>query len=249
MSDIRTEDGLSSTDKLIGLTIDIEASVLLEQPLRITQKFDRHIEELQISRIYQIVKRGLDICGAIVGLAILILLIPIIAMLVWWEDRGSVFFRYVCVGQYGRTFTTYKFRSMIPNANDYLLRHPELMEAWKKNGKLVNDPRVTRVGRFLRSTSLDELPQMLNVLRGEMSLVGPRFIQPFEVARFGELATVRQLVRPGLTGLWQVSGRSNNDYAQRAILDSIYVLEYSFWMDVLILLKTIPTVIRGVGAY
>lgn len=249
MFDVRTKYGLSSTSELNGLMIDTSTLALLEQQERSTLGIDGHLQELQISRAYQIAKRGLDICCALVGLSILAFLLPIIAMLIWWEDRGKVFYRYVCVGQYGRPFTTYKFRSMIPNAADYLARHPELLEAWKKKGKLVNDPRITRVGRFLRCTSLDELPQMLNVLRGEMSMVGPRFIQPSEVERFGELIELRQEVRPGLTGLWQVSGRSNTDYEQRAILDCIYVMECSFWIDLLILLKTIPAVVRCVGAY
>jgi undecaprenyl-phosphate galactose phosphotransferase len=138
---------------------------------------------------------------------------------------------------------------MMVNANEYLARNPELLALWKENGKLVNDPRVTRIGRFIRSTSIDELPQLLNVLRGEMSLIGPRFVQFSEVDRFGELIKLRQLVKPGLTGLWQVSGRSQLNYEQRAILDSIYVLECSFFTDMLILVKTVPSVIKGVGAY
>ena len=207
------------------------------------------IEDLQISRTYLIVKRALDICGALIGLGILLLLLPFIALLIWWEDRGPIFYRYTCVGQYGRSFTTYKIRSMMVNANEYLARNPELLALWKENGKLVNDPRVTRIGRFIRSTSIDELPQLLNVLRGEMSLIGPRFVQFSEVDRFGELIKLRQLVKPGLTGLWQVSGRSQLNYEQRAILDSIYVLECSFFTDMLILVKTVPSVIKGVGAY
>jgi undecaprenyl-phosphate galactose phosphotransferase len=179
----------------------------------------------------------------------MLLLLPIIIPSIWWEDRGPIFYQHVRVGQYNRPFITYKFRSMRADANDYLEQHPELLEAWKQNGKLEDDPRVTRVGSFLRRTSLDELPQLLNVLRGEISLVGPRPIQFSEVDRFGELIVLRQMVKPGLTGLWQVSGRSMTDYEQRAVLDCTYVMNHSFWIDVLILFKTIPVVIHGVGAY
>jgi exopolysaccharide production protein ExoY len=135
------------------------------------------------------------------------------------------------------------------DADDYLKQHSELMAAWHKIGKLPNDPRITRIGRLLRRTSLDELPQMLNVLRGEMSLVGPRAIQFSEIAAFGELFQLRQIAKPGVTGLWQVSGRSMTSYEQRCVLDCMYVIDQSIWMDVRILIKTVPTVMRGVGAY
>jgi undecaprenyl-phosphate galactose phosphotransferase len=214
-----------------------------------TRGYDERPEGMQASQTYRFSKRWLDVCGAIVGLIILALLLPIIGLLILWEDQGPIFFQHVRVGRYGQPFVTYKFRTMMVNADEYLTHHPELQEAWKKCGKLDDDPRVTRVGRFLRRTSIDELPQLLNVLCGEMSLVGPRAIQFCEVNRFGELIELRQKVKPGLTGLWQVSGRSMTGYEQRAILDCIYVIECSFWIDLLILLKTVPAVIYGVGAF
>lgn len=204
--------------------------------------------EPQISRTYQVAKRMLDICGALIGLALLALLLPIVALLIVCEDRGPIFYRQLRVGQDGKAFSIYKLRSMIANADDYLARHPELLEAWQQSGKLHDDPRVTRIGSFLRRTSLDELPQMLNILRGEMSLVGPRAIQFSEVTNFGELLGLRQMAKPGLTGLWQVSGRSITDNEQRCVLDCIYVTGRSFWMDLHILIKTLPVVIKGVGA-
>jgi exopolysaccharide production protein ExoY len=227
----------------------IASAIPVESVPEILRAYSWLNNEPQISRAYAIAKRALDICGALVGLAVLALLLPIIALLIQWEDRGPIFYRQVRVGQYGRPFYTYKFRSMIMDADGYLVHHPELLEEWRKNGKLRNDPRVTRIGNFLRRTSLDELPQMLNVLRGEMSLVGPRAIQFSEIASFGELIELRQMVKPGLTGLWQVSGRSMTDYEQRGVLDCMYVLDRSFWMDVRILLKTLPVVIHGIGAY
>lgn len=206
-------------------------------------------EEHRPSRAYQVVKRSLDICGALVGLAVLALILPIIALLIWRQDRGPIFYRQRLVGQHQRPFFAYKFRTMIVNADGYLEQHPELLETWRKVGKLRDDPRVTRVGSFLRRASLDELPQMLSVLRGEMSLVGPRNIQFTEVAAFEELIELRQTVKPGLSGLWQVSGRSMTDYEQRCVLDCIYVLEQSFWVDVRIIARTFLVVIRGIGAF
>src|SRR5579883_1867936 len=207
------------------------------------------LQRPRVSRIYQIVKRGLDICGALLGLIILLVLL-VVAPLILIEDRGSVFYKQARVGQYGKPFFIYKLRSMIMDADSYLAQRPELLNAWRRTGKLhINeDPRITRVGRFLRRSSLDELPQMWNVLCGEMSLVGPRAIQFSEVAAFGELAIVRHMVKPGLTGLWQVRGRSLTDYEQRALLDCYYVMECSFWLDLNILFKTLPAVLYGIGA-
>jgi len=207
------------------------------------------LEEPYASRAYVIFKCLLDICGALLGLFVLALFLPLIAFMIFLEDRGPVFYAQVRIGQHSQPFITYKLRSMVVDADAYLKAHPELLESWKKSGKLERDPRITRIGNFLRRTSLDEVPQMVNVLRGEMSLVGPRAIQFSEIERFGELIEIRQMVKPGLTGLWQVSGRSMTDYEQRSILDCTYVMNRSFWMDAHILLKTIPTVFHGVGAY
>jgi lipopolysaccharide/colanic/teichoic acid biosynthesis glycosyltransferase len=213
------------------------------------QSIDIHPHSHRMFRVYQIAKRALDICGALVGLALLGLLLPLLATLILIEDRGPIFYRQVRVGKDSRPFSFYKLRTMMVDADAYLARHPELKEAWHQTGKLQNDPRVTRIGQFLRKTSLDELPQMFNVLRGDLSLVGPRPIQFSEMDVFGELIELRQSVKPGLTGLWQVSGRSTTDYEQRAILDCTYAVECSFLMDMMILLQTIPVVFRGSGAY
>jgi lipopolysaccharide/colanic/teichoic acid biosynthesis glycosyltransferase len=138
---------------------------------------------------------------------------------------------------------------MFVNADDYLKQHPDLLEEWKRRGKLTRDPRVTRIGAFLRRTSLDELPQMLNILRGEMSLVGPRAIQFKEISAYGQIAYIRLAVPPGLTGLCQISGRADIPYSQRAHLDYTYILQRSLSVDFSILCRTLPAVMHGRGAY
>lgn len=198
---------------------------------------------------YQPIKRGIDICGAIVGLIVLGLLLIIIIPLMLLEDGGPIFYKQKRVGKHFQPFFLYKLRTMMVDADGYLAQHPELKEAWHQTGKLQNDPRVTRIGPFLRRTSIDELPQMFNVLRGDISLVGPRPIQFSEIPAFSELIDLRQMVKPGLTGLWQVSGRSNTDYAQRALLDCIYVMDCSLWIDLWIMMNTLPVVLHGLGAY
>lgn len=218
-------------------------------PTEMVQAHDGHEYPCLQSETYQITKRCLDICVALIGLALLAVLLPILGLLIFLEDHHAIIYKQQRVGLHGRLFTTYKLRTMVVDADDYLARHPELQIAWQQKGKLSHDPRITRIGKFLRRTSLDELPQLLNVLRGEMTLVGPRAIQSSELAAFGELSQLRQKVKPGLTGLWQVSGRSSTTYQQRCVLDCIYVIECSLWADILILIKTIPAVLCARGAY
>jgi len=164
-----------------------------------------------------------------------------------------VFYQHVRVGRGGRWFKTLKFRTMVKDADrvlkDYLARHPELQEEWDRDHKLRHDPRIIPVvGRLLRLTSLDELPQLWNVLRGEMSLVGPRPIVSEEVAKYQSWYSLYTQVRPGLTGLWQVSGRNGTSYEDRVRLDAYYVMNWSPWMDMYILLRTVRTVLWCEGA-
>jgi lipopolysaccharide/colanic/teichoic acid biosynthesis glycosyltransferase len=135
------------------------------------------------------------------------------------------------------------------DADGWLARQPQLLAQYQENVKLPDDPRVTRVGRILRKFSIDELPQLVNVLRGEMSLVGPRMLHPSELERYGDLGPERLAVKPGITGLWQVSGRQELDYGERVELDRRYLRERSLKLDIEILLQTIPAVLRGRGAY
>ncbi|WP_052568373.1 sugar transferase [Ktedonobacter racemifer] len=210
---------------------------------------DMQWQKARVSRVYHMTKRALDITGALCGLALLGIALVFVGILMYCEDPGPLFYKQKRVGRYGKPFYLYKLRTMIVNADEYLKQHPALLAEWQMNGKLQNDPRITRIGRFLRRTSLDELPQMLNVLRGDMSLVGPRAIQFSEIEAFSELFALRQMVKPGLTGLWQVSGRSMTSYEQRNILDCTYVLECSLRMDLQILIKTLPVVLNGDGAF
>jgi lipopolysaccharide/colanic/teichoic acid biosynthesis glycosyltransferase len=147
----------------------------------------------------------------------------------------------------------WKFRTMVENADQFLEEHlaknPQLREEWDNTHKLRHDPRVTRIGRILRRTSLDELPQIWNVLRGEMSLVGPRPVVSAEVEKYGESFDFYRAVRPGITGLWQVSGRSDTSYSERVALDVRYVRHWSVWLDIYLLARTFRVVFRGSGAY
>jgi lipopolysaccharide/colanic/teichoic acid biosynthesis glycosyltransferase len=202
----------------------------------------------QRSWTYLLLKRGIDISVALLGLFILALLLTLIIPCILWEDRGPIFYRQLRVGRHGKLFRIYKIRSMIVNADNYLLSDPMLLSIWQQQGKLLHDPRVTRVGQLLRRTGLDELPQMLNVLRGEMSLVGPRAVQMSELVAFGDLNELRLRVKPGLTGLWQISDRSTTTYLQRGLLDCTYMMERSLLTDFYILCKTFPAIVYGSGA-
>ena len=198
------------------------------------------------------IKRALDAAGA---LALIVLLSPImllIAALVAMEG-GPVLFGHERVGFGGRPFRCLKFRTMVPNAAevlaDLLARDPAAAREWATTQKLRNDPRITHVGKFLRKTSLDELPQLWNILVGEMSLVGPRPIVQSEVERYGSHIDYYYAVRPGLTGLWQVRGRSNTSYAERIEMDFEYVSSRSVGRDLKILIETVPAVLRRSGAF
>jgi Undecaprenyl-phosphate galactose phosphotransferase WbaP len=198
-------------------------------------------------------KRLLDLALTIVGGIAGVPLIGLIALWIKWDSRGPIFYWQRRIGKGGKEFRAWKFRSMVMNADQvlhqYLEKHPDLKEEWERNHKLRNDPRVTSVGRFLRRTSLDELPQLWNVLKGDMSLVGPRPIVEAEVARYGVSFDLYTKVQSGLTGLWQVSGRNDTSYEERVKLDTFYVRNWSVWLDLCILFRTIGTVLLRKGAY
>ncbi len=201
----------------------------------------------------RLIKACLDIgLTAVIGLLLLPLLL-LIALLVRLDSAGPVFYGQPRLGQNSLPFVAWKFRSMVPNADQvlerYLEANPALRSQWEQDHKLRYDPRITRVGHFLRRTSLDELPQLWNVLRGEMSLVGPRPIVTEEIIRYADKYSLYAKVLPGMTGLWQVSGRNNVSYEERVNLDAYYVRNWSVWLDIYILLKTIWVVVIGDGAY
>lgn len=200
----------------------------------------------------QIFKRVFDV---VVSGVLLILLAPMLTYLSWRIRRGggAAVYAHPRVGRDGKLFNCLKFRTMVPHAEQVLselLASDEVARAeWERDFKLRNDPRITPIGEFLRKTSLDELPQLLNVLKGEMSLVGPRPVVKAELGRYGDLVDYYLEVRPGITGLWQISGRSNIDYGDRVNLDAWYVQNWSVWYDLVILLKTVKVVLRREGAY
>lgn len=200
----------------------------------------------------QIFKRVFDI---VVSSLLLLALAPLFAYLSWHIRRsgGPAVYAHPRVGKEGKLFNCLKFRSMVPDADkvlqDLLARDEAARAEWERDFKLKNDPRITPIGEFLRKTSLDELPQLWNVLKGEMSLVGPRPVVEDELERYGDLTDHYLEVRPGITGLWQISGRSNIEYSDRVNLDAWYVQNWSVWYDMVILLKTVRVVLHGDGAY
>ncbi len=207
------------------------------------------INQTRITGMDSLVKTALDYVGALVGVILLAPVFLILALLIRRDSPGPVIHRRQVVGLSGRKFGAYKLRTMITDADTYLEAHPELKEEWEQTGKIQDDPRITRVGRFLRRYSVDELPQLLNVLKGEMSLVGPRMITPAEQSHFGRWRHNLLTVKPGLTGLWQVSGRSDLSYEERVRLDMHYIRNYTVWMDLKLVFNTVRAVLRGQGAY
>jgi Undecaprenyl-phosphate galactose phosphotransferase WbaP len=203
--------------------------------------------------LFPIAKRALDMIGAGIGLVLLSPFFLIVALMVR-ADGGPAFFAHQRVGRGGKLFGCLKFRSMVIDSQarleTLLANDPAARAEWEATRKLKNDPRITRIGRFLRSTSLDELPQLINVLRGEMSLVGPRPVQEAEIDRYyGASAAHYMAVRPGITGLWQVSGRSETSYESRVALDVAYVSRPSMIADLTILLRTPVAVLSRRGAH
>ena len=200
---------------------------------------------------YECIKRIFDLVVSLVAVIVLSPILLVIALAIRLEDRGPILYRAQRVGRGGKPITVYKFRSMRMNADrleDMLT--PEELEAYKKNFKLEHDPRITKVGAFLRKTSLDELPQLFNILSGTLSLVGPRPVLQEETELYGDKRNLLLSCKPGLTGLWQVSGRSNVTYenGRRQALELQYVSQRSLWLDIKILFWTVGAVVRMDGA-
>ena len=213
-----------------------------------------HVRDRLLFPLQRISKRALDV--AVSGL-LLLLFSPVIltaVLLIRWHSKGQIFFGHERIGRGNRRFVAYKIRSMVPDASQilesWLEQNPEARREWDRDQKLKGDPRVIPgVGHFLRKTSLDEIPQLWNVLRGDMSLVGPRPIVTNEIEKYREAFPLYLRVRPGLTGLWQISGRNNTTYDARVRLDTYYVRNWSLWLDYFILLRTVRTVVFREGSY
>jgi lipopolysaccharide/colanic/teichoic acid biosynthesis glycosyltransferase len=193
-------------------------------------------------------KRLIDITLSVLGRVLLMPIFLIIAVCIKPDDGGKILHFGEIIGQHGRRFFVLKFRRMIPDTDVYLAKHPELMKKFQRNMKLECDLRITRIGKFLRKTSLDELPQLFNVLVGQMSLVGPRMIHPSELPRYGKWARKWLSVRPGITGLWQISGRQHISYEERVLLDVHYIDNRTCRNDLAILFKTLRVFIVNTGA-
>lgn len=223
-------------------------------------KVSKHIASFPISNQksktsynYRIIKRLIDIFGSTFGLILtspFYIIIKIIYM--FGTSKGPLFFKQKRYGKKGKLFTIYKFRSMVVNADHKLKSNQQLYESYLNNNYKLEpfeDPRITKIGAFLRSTSLDELPQLLNVLKGEMSLVGPRPIVQEELIEYKDKVADFLSVKPGLTGFWQVKGRSNIGYPERVNLELYYVYHQSIWLDISIIFQTVKVVFFKQGAY
>lgn len=201
----------------------------------------------------RLAKRVFDLIATICGGFLILPILLVLAVLVGIDNKGHIIFAHRRVGQNGKLFPCYKFQSMVPDAQkrleEYLAKTPEARKEWEESFKLTNDPRVTKLGAFLRKTSLDELPQLWNVLMGDMSLVGPRPIVTKEIERYGDYIREYYMVPPGITGMWQVNGRSDTTYEERVAMDTWYVRNWSVWIDLVYLFKTVKTVFTGKGAY
>ncbi len=212
-----------------------------------------HIQHRLLDPVQRAIKRGLDIVLMLPFTPLAALATLILALLIKLDSPGPLFIGHQRIGRGGKFFKCWKFRTMVANASEVLAEtlanDPEAARQWARDHKLRHDPRITRLGRFLRRTSLDELPQFWNVLRGQMSIVGPRPVIEEEVVRYGRNFGLYTHVRPGITGLWQVSGRNNLPYADRVRLDIHYVRNWSIWLDLYILSRTVVEVVTGRGAY
>jgi exopolysaccharide biosynthesis polyprenyl glycosylphosphotransferase len=207
------------------------------------------VEKVRLTGLDRILKFSLDYSLAVIAVIALSPLLVIVAILVRLDSKGPIFHRRRVMGLNGIKFDAFKFRTMHENADEMLAADPELKAEFERNHKLHKDPRVTAIGEILRRYSIDELPQFFNVLRGEMSLVGPRMISPDEMSKYNQWGLNLLTVKPGITGLWQVSGRSDVSYEERVKMDMYYIRNWTIWLDFYLLVQTIPAVIKARGAY
>lgn len=223
-------------------------SIDFDETLKLSQTSTK--QELKNLDIYsRYIKRIIDILISLVALVILSPVFLIIGLSIKIESKGPVFFVHKRVGKYGKIIGMYKFRTMVQNAEELIKEFtPEQMKEFKENFKLENDPRITKVGKFLRKTSLDELPQLINILKGELSIIGPRPVIEEELEKYGENKSKFLSVTPGLTGYWAANGRSNTTYEQRMDMELYYIDNMSWKMDVKIFFKTIISVLKKEGA-
>ncbi len=209
----------------------------------------KYKEALTKKTPYKVVKRIIDVVLSTIALIILSPIFLIFALAIKLESKGPVFFKHTRIGKNGKIIKIYKFRSMVENAEELIQKFtPEQMKEYKENYKLTNDPRITKVGKFLRKTSLDELPQLINIIKGELSIIGPRPVIQEELEKYGPDAQKFLSVTPGLTGYWAANGRSCTSYEERMKMELYYVDNISLKMDIKVFFKTIEAVVKGKGA-
>ncbi len=229
-----------------------ESDIVVDETVKIQPDLKEKIENKKI--IYNVVKRMIDIIGGLVGTIVLIpmTLCVYIARKILKEDDGPLFYEQLRIGKDGKEFRFYKFRSMVMNADeklkDYLEKNEEARQEYIKYKKLKNDPRITKLGNFLRKTSIDEFPQFINVLKGDMSLVGPRPYLHREIQDMGDSYETIISVKPGLTGYWQVNGRSEKNFKERTEMDVAYVHDRTLWLDIKFMIKTVLKIFKKEGA-
>jgi len=212
-------------------------------------KCPKIVNKVRLTKIDRLLKFILDYGLTIPALFLTSPLLLLSAIAVKIDSSGPIIYRRRVMGLDCQQFDAFKFRTMYVNCDEILKAHPVLQAELSQNHKLKHDPRVTRVGRFLRKYSLDELPQLVNVLKQDMSLIGPRMISPEEMRKYDQWITSLLSVKPGITGLWQVSGRSDISYDERICLDMYYIQNWSIWLDLRLIFRTIPAVIKSKGAY
>lgn len=207
------------------------------------------VQKVRLTGIDGVLKLMLDYVITLSGMLVVAPMMLLMALIIKLDSPGPAIYRRRVMGINGRQFDAYKFRTMHVNGDDILAQYPDLQKELAENHKLKEDPRITRVGQVLRKTSLDELPQLINVLKRDMSLVGPRMISPAEMEKYNDWGLNLLTVLPGITGLWQVSGRSDISYDERVRLDMYYIRNWTIWLDIQLLLQTIPAILKGQGAY
>ena len=269
IKDVIIADPSLSRERLLNLIYRIQPHVnnlyitpnLFRIPITKLEIESLYNRETLLNRIHnnmtdyhnRLLKHVIDIFCSITGIILLSPFMLVISLLIFLESPGPIFFAHQRIGYKGKLFSCYKFRTMVVNAKEvlenYLAKDPAARREWEATFKLKEDPRITRMGKWLRRTSLDELPQLFNVMIGQMSLVGPRPIIREEVPKYGKYINDYYIVRPGMTGYWQVSGRSDISYETRVEMDSWYIRNWSLWLDIVLLIKTIKVVQGKKGAY
>ncbi len=216
--------------------------------IMVAEKIDECVEKSKI-KAYDFIKRGIDLIIGTIGMMICLPFFLIIAILIKIDSRGPVFFKHKRIGKYGKDLYIYKFRTMVDNAEDEINNFTqEQKKEFEENYKLENDPRVTRIGKILRKTSIDELPQIINILKGEMAIIGPRPVVKDELEKYGKNKNKFLSIAPGLTGYWAANGRSDVSYEERMAMELYYIDNRSLLLDLKIFFKTIGSVLTGRGA-